>query len=53
MADRRKIRFLMVDDHALLREGIAALLAGEQDMAVVGSAAKSWSSSGRYGPTSR
>jgi len=53
MADRRKIRFLMVDDHALSREGIAELLAGEQDMAVIGSAAKPRSSSGRYGPTLR
>jgi DNA-binding NarL/FixJ family response regulator len=30
---------LTVDDHELLREGVAALLAGEPDMAVVGGAA--------------
>ena len=33
------IRILTVDDHALLREGIAALLAAERDMRVVGAAA--------------
>ena len=39
MADSRRIRVLTVDDHALLREGMAALLGGEQDMTVVGAAA--------------
>jgi DNA-binding NarL/FixJ family response regulator len=39
MAGGRTIRILTVDDHALLREGIAALVAGEADMTVVGAAA--------------
>src|SRR4029434_2240109 len=39
MADSRPIRILTVDDHALLREGIAALIAAEVDMTVVGAAA--------------
>jgi DNA-binding NarL/FixJ family response regulator len=34
-----KIRVLAVDDHPLLREGIAALLADETDIALVGEAA--------------
>ena len=33
------IRILTVDDHPMLREGIAAVLANEQDMVVVGEAA--------------
>jgi len=32
----RPIRVLIVDDHPLLREGIAALIAAESDIAVVG-----------------
>jgi DNA-binding NarL/FixJ family response regulator len=32
------IRILAVDDHALLREGIAALVAGQSDMSLVGHA---------------
>jgi len=39
MADSRPIRILTVDDHALLREGIAALIAAEVDMTIVGAAA--------------
>ena len=39
MTDTRKIRILTADDHALVREGIVALIAGEPDMTVVGSAA--------------
>jgi DNA-binding NarL/FixJ family response regulator len=39
MADIRKIRILTADDHAVVREGIAGLIAGEPDMTVVGSAA--------------
>jgi DNA-binding NarL/FixJ family response regulator len=36
--DSRSIRILAVDDHALLREGIAALVAGQADMKLVGQA---------------
>ena len=32
------IRILAVDDHALLREGVAALVAGQSDMSLVGQA---------------
>jgi DNA-binding NarL/FixJ family response regulator len=38
MPPGQQIRILTVDDHALLREGIAALLATEADMAVIGAA---------------
>jgi DNA-binding NarL/FixJ family response regulator len=37
--DRKVIRILTVDDHALLREGIAALVNAEADMKLVGEAA--------------
>jgi len=37
-ADREPIRILVVDDHLLLREGIAALVAGEPDMKIVAEA---------------
>ncbi len=37
--DRRAIRILVVDDHPLLREGIAALIDGQPDMEIVGQAA--------------
>src|SRR5712672_4042725 len=37
-ADRPPIRILSVDDHALLREGVAALLASQSDMTVVAEA---------------
>ena len=36
--DRSQIRILTVDDHALLREGIAALVNAEPDMKLVGEA---------------
>jgi DNA-binding NarL/FixJ family response regulator len=36
--DCSSIRILAVDDHALLREGIAALVAGQSDMCLVGQA---------------
>lgn len=34
-----RIRVMLVDDHALIREGLRAMLAKEQDIAVVGEAA--------------
>ena len=34
-ADRASIRILIVDDHPLLREGIAALVGGQTDMTLV------------------
>jgi DNA-binding NarL/FixJ family response regulator len=37
-ADRRPIRVLSVDDHPLLREGVAALLAGQSDLTLVAEA---------------
>src|SRR5262245_43051365 len=38
MSSDRPIKVLNVDDHAVLREGIAAILASEPDMSVVGEA---------------
>lgn len=35
----RSIRVLIVDDHPVLRDGIAAIIAGQSDMALVGEAA--------------
>jgi DNA-binding NarL/FixJ family response regulator len=37
-AEHRPIRILAVDDHALLREGIAGLVAGQSDMSLVAQA---------------
>jgi DNA-binding NarL/FixJ family response regulator len=37
-AESRLIRILAVDDHALLREGISGLVAGQSDMKLVGEA---------------
>jgi DNA-binding NarL/FixJ family response regulator len=34
----RQIKILTVDDHPLLREGIAAVIQGEEDMSIVGEA---------------
>jgi len=39
MESTKPIRILTVDDHPVLREGIAALLEGEKDMLLVGEAA--------------
>ena len=39
MSDTHPIRILTVDDHPLLREGIAAMLGGEADIEVVAEAA--------------
>ncbi|BCW87578.1 Transcriptional regulatory protein DegU [Alphaproteobacteria bacterium SO-S41] len=38
MTDSRPIRVLVVDDHAALREGVAAILARESDIAVIAEA---------------
>src|SRR5262249_41762255 len=38
MTTPRQITILTVDDHPILREGIAAVIQGEQDMIVVGEA---------------
>jgi len=38
MTDRDRIRLLAVDDHAVLRDGIAAIVAPEPDMVLVGEA---------------
>jgi DNA-binding NarL/FixJ family response regulator len=38
MADENKIRVLTVDDHPLLREGIAAVIERQEDMVLVGEA---------------
>jgi DNA-binding NarL/FixJ family response regulator len=38
MSNTRMIRILSVDDHQLLREGIAAVLEGQSDMTLVGQA---------------
>jgi DNA-binding NarL/FixJ family response regulator len=38
MATTRQIKILTVDDHPLLREGIASIVQGEKDMIVVGEA---------------
>jgi DNA-binding NarL/FixJ family response regulator len=38
MAITRQIKILTVDDHPILREGIASIIRGEKDMVVVGEA---------------
>ena len=39
MAEKKKIRILTVDDHPLLREGIAAIIKSQPDMTLVAEAA--------------
>jgi DNA-binding NarL/FixJ family response regulator len=39
MVTTRQIKILTVDDHPLLRQGIAAVIEGEKDMLIVGEAA--------------
>ena len=39
MSDKQPIRVFSVDDHPLLREGIAALVNNQPDMVLVGEAA--------------
>jgi len=39
MSDQQPIRLLSVDDHALLREGIAAVINGQPDMTMIAQAA--------------
>jgi DNA-binding NarL/FixJ family response regulator len=39
MMTTRQIKILTVDDHPILREGIASIIQGEKDMVVVGEAA--------------
>ncbi len=39
MTAEQRIRVFIVDDHALLREGIAAVINNERDMVVVAQAA--------------
>ncbi len=38
MTERVPIRVLVVDDHALLREGVASMVSRESDVALVGEA---------------
>ena len=41
MTDEARIRVLTVDDHPLLREGIAAIINNQPDMSLVAEAASS------------
>ena len=47
-ASDKRIRILTVDDHPLLREGIAALVEGQPDMELVGEAANGFEAIERY-----
>lgn len=38
----RKLKILIVDDHALVREGIAALLKLQDDMEILGRPQTAW-----------
>ena len=56
MTSSRPITVLCIDDHALVREGMAALINRQQDMTIVGEGAtgrEGVSCSRRNGPTSR
>src|SRR5260370_38359372 len=44
----KRIRILTVDDHPLLRDGIAALIEGQPDMELVGEAANGLEAIERY-----
>lgn len=44
-----QVRLLLVDDHPLMREGIAAVLQGQPDMVVVGEAANGVEAVERFG----
>jgi DNA-binding NarL/FixJ family response regulator len=46
--DRKQITVLIVDDHPLLREGVAAVLASERDMVLIGEAANGREAIERY-----
>lgn len=46
--DQERIRVLSVDDHALLREGIAGILTYQQDMVLVCQASGGWEAVQRY-----
>jgi len=39
MSDAKQIRILTVDDHPILRQGVAGLIADEPDMTLVAEAA--------------
>ena len=38
MTDASPIRIMVVDDHPVVREGVAALVGGQPDMSIVGEA---------------
>ena len=48
MSDQNRIRVLGVDDHPLLREGIAAVVASQPDMELVGSASTGFEAIERF-----
>src|ERR1700752_5030815 len=46
---RAPIRILTVDDHPMLREGIAAVIEGQQDMQIIGEASNGVEAVQRFG----
>jgi DNA-binding NarL/FixJ family response regulator len=48
LTSQRPIRILTVDDHALLREGIAALVSGETDMELIAEASNGQEALNKY-----